>query len=1035
MKPYISIVVPTTRIGGLDILFSGLETQTFKNFELILVDGLYDRRKDLVAEKAKQYSFTVKHIPQPDTATTFSLALNLGFTNAEGYVVYVLPDYTWIRSDCLQIHADFHRTYQKPNEKFALIGYFHDCALPALNKDFYRTYASPNEPFYREKPNKFLEKERENYNNYIEDLNAGKLNSMMWSLFETPFTSAVDPNTFQVTITKEQTSEGFVDGRKCIFKNESYLLETILDINGANEALDGSHGWADWEFADRLIATTSTQLYHRPDAVVYTINPRNIMYGRLRDRGVFSNEAIWEAGVKAGFKDPVNTYSLREKRNTILATKTEKPKAPMIHSTKKPYLSIVCPTMRIGGLDTLFNSLEQSTFKEFELIISDSLYQYRKDIVKDKAKGYTFRYKHIAPINDKFPTFSHSHSTNSAIVQAEGDVIVFVTDYRYFTPQSLQKHADFHRSHADNVGYAPGSKFLLPAPMKNGLPSYGRNDNYMQYVEDLKSGKLQDFMWSIFENDPFSKNPDLSTWPEIDRLKIGYDPKTVIPYGTEVHPQQIYLQSESVKTKIVLEANGMNESLDGAFNYMDNEFSYRLRNLFDFKWIGDNTNIIYRITGGDWIINKARILEEAQNNAEAIFRKCEAGSKEPVNTWSLASVHTTNQAKRSMNGQSSHPVQLPRAEKPMKIAFLFGAWSIGARPLDFNCLWSSPRGLTGSDLGVAITAKEMAKLGHDVSLFTVHGANKPDVWEGVKLYHIGEKDALITNDFDAVISWSEPDILRNLPAKPVKVVCMMLNDFTYCQPGYDNAVDVWTAPCQMLIDHLVAKPDAPPRNKFVVLPLGCEPSWYSDKRVPGRVIWASSADRGLHLLLQEWPKIKAAVPNADLRIFYNFNYSSVEGMEPNSNNHPHFLELGHRARYMKETIKRLGPLGVEQMGSVSRDRIQEEMSLASVLAFPCDTVAWTEGFSVTALEAHASYTVPVIGDTDCLGSVYCNSGALMIPRPVKQHMPVFVDHVVKALTDKAFADEVIAKCQVFAADHTWARQTQRLETIIKDRLR
>lgn len=366
----------------------------------------------------------------------------------------------------------------------------------------------------------------------------------------------------------------------------------------------------------------------------------------------------------------------------------------------------------------------------------------------------------------------------------------------------------------------------------------------------------------------------------------------------------------------------------------------------------------------------------------------------------------------------------------MKIAFLFGAWSIGRRPLDFNALWSSPRGLTGSDLGVVITAKEMASLGHDVSLFTVHESNKPNTWEGVKLYHINEKNNVIeTGNFDAVVSWSEPDVLRELPSKPIKVVCQMLNDFSYCQSGYDDCVDAWTAPCQMLIDHLVKQAGAPSTNKFTVLPLGCDPSWYSDQRVPGRVIWASSADRGLHLLLQEWPKIKAASPNANLRIFYNFDYSSVEGMEPNSNNHPHFLELGHRARYMKSMIKKLQHLDVQHIGSVSRDRIQQEMSEASVMAFPCDTVAFTEGFSVSILEAHASRTVPVITDTDCLGQVYEHSGAIVI-KNIKHNLYSFTNAVIKALNDNVFADDVIEKCSKFAEKHSWKENAKKLEQII-----
>ena len=500
--PYISVVVPTTRVGGLDITFSSLELQTFKDFELIIVDGVYERRRDLITEQSKKYSFTVKHVPQPSTATTFSRALNNGAANAEGHVMYIFPDYTWLKSDCLQIHANFH----KNNEKFAVIGRFDDHSLPILHKDFYRTYAS-NAPWYREntpeaeKSRKyFIEQEIKYYNEYISDISSGRLNELMWSIFETPFTTKTNPKTFQISIKKDPVPEGIVDSRKCICKNESYKIETILEINGWNEALDGSHGWADFEFADRLTTLTDTKLYHKPDAIAYTVNPRTIMYARSRDvgRDVFSNEAIWEQGVKTKFKDRVNNYSLKGERNKNIKLQ-ETPK--IIHSTKKPYITVICPTMRIGGLDTVFNSLETQIFKEFELIVSDSLYNYRKDIVKEKAKEYTFKYKHISPIADKFPVFSQAHGTNSAIVQAEGDIILFVTDYRYFMPETLKMHAEFHKAHADNVGYAPGSKFLLPAPIKDEIPTYGRNANYKQYVEDLKSGRLNDYMWSIFKDD------------------------------------------------------------------------------------------------------------------------------------------------------------------------------------------------------------------------------------------------------------------------------------------------------------------------------------------------------------------------------------------------------------------------------------------------------------------------------------------------------------------------------------------------------
>lgn len=640
-KPYISVMIATTRIGGLDVLLSGLETQVFKDFELILVDTLYEKRKDLIANKASEYSFPIKHLKQRETAIHYCETMNKALVQADGHLMFTMCDHTWFDKYCLQMHADFHKS-KKPGDKYALIGHFADCKLPKLHKDFYRTYA-PNIPYYREdRHNQYMARERECYNNYIEDISSGKLDNMMWSIYEQPFTTSTDPNSFEITLPKEVLPTGETDTSRFILKNETYVLDDVIGINGFNEELDGAHGWQDWEFADRLIAKTGTKLYNNSNIKTYTMNPRGILYGRLRNTDMFKNEGVWQEGKKTGFIKNVNSWSIKEARDVRLSEKKEE-KVPVIHTDKKPYISVICPTMRIGGLDTIFNSLENQTFRDFELIISDSLYKYRYDIVKEKAKKFSFRYKHIAPIADKFPIFSQASGANSGIVQAEGDIILFTTDYRYFMPWTLQKHADFHRSHADNIGYAPGSKFLLPPPIKNGIPSYGRNADYKQYVEDLKYGLLENYMWSIFENDIFSQPQDLSTWPEIDRINIGYDPKTDIPYGIEVPPNQIFTQSESVKTKIVLEANGFNEAFDGAFNYVDIEFAHRLRNMFNLKWIGDNTNSIYRITGGDRVVSKGQLVETVQNVAETIFKKYENGSKDPVNTWSLAEAHAINQ--------------------------------------------------------------------------------------------------------------------------------------------------------------------------------------------------------------------------------------------------------------------------------------------------------------------------------------------------------------------------------------------------------
>jgi len=366
----------------------------------------------------------------------------------------------------------------------------------------------------------------------------------------------------------------------------------------------------------------------------------------------------------------------------------------------------------------------------------------------------------------------------------------------------------------------------------------------------------------------------------------------------------------------------------------------------------------------------------------------------------------------------------------MKFAIFLGEFSVGARPLDFNHIWDSPRGLTGTDLSTLMISKELVKLGHEVYLFTVHSDPNAVLvpWDGVITCHYRDRFTVIDDSFDVLLSINEPDSLRGINTKAFKVCWEFLNDFNFCQPGFDDLVDLWLSPSQMLLEHLV-KVGNLNASKWEMLPLGCDPNLYEDKRVPGRVIWTSSADRGLHWLLQEWHKIKKAVPEAHLKIFYHFGYDNIINIENNAA--PYLLEIAQRVRYIREAIKRLKTLDVEHVGSVSRERLAKEISEASVFAYSTDTVMFSEGFSVSTLENLAGFTVPVISDTDCLGSIYKNSGAVVIKSPIKDNLNEFTDAVIKGLTDKRYADSVIDKCRIFAHQHSWNKLAIKLQTLIE----
>jgi hypothetical protein len=378
----------------------------------------------------------------------------------------------------------------------------------------------------------------------------------------------------------------------------------------------------------------------------------------------------------------------------------------------------------------------------------------------------------------------------------------------------------------------------------------------------------------------------------------------------------------------------------------------------------------------------------------------------------------------------------------MNISFLYGPMSIGKRPIDFSQLWTSERGLTGSELSWLMLAKSMRERGHHVTL-AIHGQNGGSLWEDIEVwplerdesdepawsdrYNYGDKTMFRGWAYDAVIAWNEPDLLRDIPSQTVRICNQQLNDFGYCEDDFAAHVDLFTSPSQHHLDFVSGLVEG--STSWAVMPNGCDPGAYGGDKTSGRVVWASSADRGLHNLLMAWPSIRAACPWANLRCMYRMDYDSLRGVEENAGANPTLYEIASRARYIRYALDRLADQGVEHVGSVSRQQVAAELSAAEVLAYPCETVRYTEGFSVTTLESCAAGAIPVLGACDALPSIYGDAAA-WVPSPAGEHTATLAAHVVRALTDYAWAAEMRGKGATLAERHAWPKLAERLEALI-----
>jgi SAM-dependent methyltransferase len=125
-------------------------------------------------------------------------------------------------------------------------------------------------------------------------------------------------------------------------------------------------------------------------------------------------------------------------------------------------------------------------------------------------------------------------------------------------------------------------------------------------------------------------------------------------------------------------------------------------------------------------------------------------------------------------------------------------------------------------------------------------------------------------------------------------------------------------------------------------------------KVPGRVLYASSYDRGLGALLEMWPKVRKQVPIAELHVTYGWDFwKRSEAVVSES-----------VAESMRQERARLEKLllqpGVVDRGRLGRSEFLRELGEATVWAYPC---TGGELCCKTALEAQAAGCRPVVVPT------------------------------------------------------------------------
>lgn len=182
-----------------------------------------------------------------------------------------------------------------------------------------------------------------------------------------------------------------------------------------------------------------------------------------------------------------------------------------------------------------------------------------------------------------------------------------------------------------------------------------------------------------------------------------------------------------------------------------------------------------------------------------------------------------------------------------------------------------------------------------------------------------------------------------------------------------------------------------------------------EKRIPHRFIWCSSPDRGLEQVLEMWSMIKAELPDAELKIFYGWEYFDHALVIPQYREH-------------KERLRRLlEQPGVEWCGRIGQEQIAKELCKADIMLYP-PPHDFRETYGIAFLEAQAAGVLCLYRKNGALGETIGSRG---IPIELNATKEEIVKLIVETLKDETSCDIMRERAKEYARGRTWGVQTEK----------
>lgn len=326
-------------------------------------------------------------------------------------------------------------------------------------------------------------------------------------------------------------------------------------------------------------------------------------------------------------------------------------------------------------------------------------------------------------------------------------------------------------------------------------------------------------------------------------------------------------------------------------------------------------------------------------------------------------------------------------------------------------------GIGGSETATIYTARAFAKKGYRAVVFG-DCEGREGVYEGVEYVHHSAFDQFIRqNTFQFFVSSRRADVFAH-PIQAERKACVVHDIWLSPDPDANlwvDRVDKFFVLSPWHREFFLNHHRRADRTKTVVSRDGVDLERFKTPRPRerGRMVYSSSPDRGLDVLLECLPRIRKEVPETSVHVFYGFsNWEKfLRQRSAQGNARPGELE------WMEAIKTKLDDPGVVYRGRIGQTQLAREIQKAEIWAQP---TYFTETFCITAAENMAAGNPIVTTNLAGLNSTVGPAGVLLDGDPrSKDYQDRFVGEVVRMLTDRARWEEYSRRSLEKAQLYSW----------------